>query len=239
MSERIENKDWSNAQFRNISFAGARMRDIDLFNAKISGRMDGLIINDIEIEPLMRREIERTNPERKKLFGTDPPSMRAGVDVVLAQLEATWKRALALAEAQRNQQVDEEWSVVETVRHLIFAFDAWIKRALLGEDDPFDPIALPPTFLPPTAPGMSCDPDAKPSFEDALAVWKDRVKLLNEIVDGLTPDELVRPIVTKGEGYPPPGHETEVIGPLWTVIEEIWWHNRFMNRDLDVLEGEA
>jgi hypothetical protein len=237
MTEPIENKNWSNAQFRNISFAGARMRDIDLLNAKISGRVDGLVINDIEIEPLMRREIERTNPERKKLFGTDPASMRAGVDIVLAQLEATWKRARALTEAQRKQQVDEEWSVVETVRHLIFAFDAWIKRALLGEDDPFDPIALPPTFLPPTAPGMSCDPAAKPSFEDALAVWKDREKLLNEIVDGLTAEELARPIVAKGEGYPPPGHETQVVGPLWTVIEEIWWHNRFMNRDMSAIEA--
>ncbi len=174
MTERIENKNWSNAHIRNVSLAGARMRDIDLLNAKISGRVDGLVINDVEIGPLMRREIDRTNPERKKLFGADPASMRVGVDIVLAQLEATWERARALTEEQRNQRVDDEWSVVETIRHLIFAFDAWIKRALLGENDPFDPIALAPTFLPPTAPGMSCDPDAKPSFEEALAVWKDR-----------------------------------------------------------------
>jgi hypothetical protein len=239
MSERIENKDWTNAEFRNVSFMGSRMRDVDFMNAKISGRIDGLIINDLDIGALFHQEIDRRHPERKKLFGADPASMRVGVDIVVSQLEATWGRARKLTEEQRNQRVDDEWSVIETIRHLIFAFDAWIKRALLGEDDPFDPIALPPTFLPPTAPGMSCDPDAKPSFEEALAVWKDRVALLNEIVDALAPDELERPIVTKGDGYPPPGHETRVIGPLWTIIEESWWHNRFMNRDMDSIEGAS
>lgn len=239
MSERIENKDWTNAQLRNIGLMGARLRDVDLMNAKISGRIDGLVINDMEIEPLMRREIERLNPERKKLFSDNPAGMREAVDIVIGLLDDTWTRARKLTEEQRNQRVDEEWSVVETIRHLVFAFDAWIKRALLGEDDPFDPIALPPSFLPATAPGMSCDPDANPSFEEALAVWKDREKLLNEIVDALTPEELVRPIVTKGEGYPPPGHETQVIGPLWTIIEESWWHNRFMNRDMDIIEGAS
>jgi hypothetical protein len=116
--------------------------------------------------------------------------------------------------------------------------DAWILRTVLGRDDPFDRIGLPHSELGYGTPGVSCDPDASPSFEEAVEVWRSREKIIRDIVDGLTPEELERPLVTKGEGYPSAGHETQVIGPLWTIIEESWWHNRFMNRDMDTLEGK-
>jgi hypothetical protein len=74
---------------------------------------------------------------------------------------------------------------------------------------------------------------------EAVEVWRSREKVIRDIVEALTPDELERPIVTKGDGYPPAGHKTQVIGPLWTIIEESWWHNRFMNRDMDVLESSG
>ncbi len=237
MTKRFENEDWSGAVMRDMDLSNAKIVGALMTHASFSGEIGGLKINEIEVAPLIARELERRYPERKRLFATDLDGMIEAFDIVFGKLEQTWERARVLTEEQRNQRVDEEWSLVETIRHLTFAVDAWIGRALLGRDDPFDPIALPPTFLPATGPGMSCDPGARPSFEEALAVWNERVRMIREIVDGLTPEELERPIVTRGDGYPPAGHETKVIGPLWIVIEESWWHNHFMNRDLDVIEA--
>ena len=229
--------DFSNRTTRNVDFANARIVNANMTNARFEGDIFGLKINGIEVAPLVNAELERRYPERKELFTTTPEGMRHAYDIVFGLLDATFERARGLTEAQRNERVDDEWSTVETIRHLVFAVDAWIQRAVLGKDDPFHPIGLPHSEMPQPMPGVSCDPDARPTFEEAVAVWKDRERIIREVLDGLTPEELDRKIVLSGEGYPAAGLETQVIGPLWTILEESWWHNRYMNRDLDVIEG--
>jgi len=229
--------DFSNKKLRNVDFTNARIVGASMVNASFEGEIFGLKINGIEVQPLISQELERRYPERKHLFTTSPEGMRAAYDIVFGQLDASFERARGLTEAQRNERVDDEWSVVETIRHLVFAVDAWILRAVLGRADPYDPIGLPFTEMRPT-PGVTCDPGARPTFDEAVAVWKGREQIVRDVVADLTPDELERPIVVSGDGYPEAGLETQVIGPLWTIIEEIWWHNRFMNRDMEVIEGE-
>lgn len=237
MSDWTDGKDYSGQTIRNVDLSNAKIVGALMTNANFSGEIGGLKINEIEVAPLIARELERRYPERKDLFSDQPDGMRKAVSIVEALLAKTWERARGLTEVQLNTRVDDEWSTVETIRHLVFALDAWINRALLGQTDPFHPIALPPTFLPPTAPGMSCDPSANPTFEEALEVWETRMRTVREVVDGLkTKEDLLRPIVVTGDGYPPAGHETQVVGPLWTVLEEIWWHNFFINRDLNAIE---
>jgi hypothetical protein len=230
--------DFSNRKVRNVDFTNARIVGASMVNASFEGEIFGLKINGIEVQPLISQELERRYPERKQLFTTTPEGMLAAYDIVFGQLDATFERARGLTEAQRNQRVDDEWSVVETIRHIVFAVDAWILRAVLGRPEPYDPIGLPFTEMRPT-PGVTCDPNARPTFDEAVAVWKGREQIVRDVVTGLTADELERPIVVTGDGYPEAGLETQVIGPLWTIIEEIWWHNRFMNRDMEVIEGAS
>lgn len=228
--------DFSNKKVRNVDFSNARIVGADMSNASFEGEIGGLKVNGIEVAPLIARELERLHPERKELFTTDPAGMKRAYDIVFGQLDATIERARRLTEAQRSERVDDEWSITETIRHLVFAVDAWILRTVLGQDDPFDPIGLPHTELGYGTPGVSCDPDASPAFEEAVKVWRTREKSIRDIVDTLTSEELERPLVTTGEGYPPAGQKTQVIGPLWTILEETWWHNHYMNRDMDSLE---
>ena len=230
--------DFSNKKLRKVDFTNARIVGASMVNASFDGDIFGLKINGIEVEPLITRELERRYPERKELFTTTPEGMKHAYDIVFGQLDATFERARRLTEEQRNERVDDEWSVVETIRHLVFAVDSWILRAVLGRVDPYDPIGLPFTEMRPT-PGVTCDAEARPSFEEAVVVWKAREKIVRDVVDALTPQELERKITITGDGYPEAGLETQVIGPLWTILEEAWWHNRFMNRDMDVLEGAA
>ncbi|WP_319460007.1 DinB family protein [Micromonospora sp. RTP1Z1] len=57
-------------------------------------------------------------------------------------------RAERLPEAARHERVDDEWSVVETLRHLVFAVDTSVGRMVLGEPMPYHRLGLPPTDYP-------------------------------------------------------------------------------------------
>ena len=54
-----------------------------------------------------------------------------------ATIERLWSdtltRAQRLPESARDAKTDDEWSLVETLRHLIFATDVWVGRMVLGQ----------------------------------------------------------------------------------------------------------
>lgn len=138
-------------------------------------------------------------------------------------------RASSFTEDERHQRVDDEWSTVESLRHLTFVIDVWLSRTIRGEHDPFHPIGLPPSFMPPKLfPDSSIDPDAKPTFEQACDVLRGRIAHLRGYIDGLTQEELDRPIE---------GHAKTVAGALGVIFNELNAHDRFINRDLESIEG--
>jgi hypothetical protein len=143
------------------------------------------------------------------------------------RLEATIARASTLRDDELQQRVNDEWSTVESIRHIVLVIDLWLSRAILGEPDPFDPMALPPSFMPAKLfPESSIDPDARPSFAEACGVLRGRMATVEEYVGRLTPQELARPIQA---------HAGTVGGALAVLFDEIAAHDHFMNRDLDLL----
>jgi hypothetical protein len=142
-------------------------------------------------------------------------------------LEATMLRAASFSDEELHRRVNEEWSTVESLRHLVLIVDLWLSKAVLGEQDPFHPIALPPTFAPPKLPGSSIDPDARPTFDEACEVLRRRLVTVRTSIEGLTPDDLERPVEA---------HAKTVGGALAVLFGEMTAHNRFINRDLDIIE---
>jgi hypothetical protein len=159
----------------------------------------------------------------------DVDAARDAVAATRRRLEVTIARASSFTEEQRQQRVNDEWSVVESLRHIVLVVDLWLSRAIGGEQDPFDPMALPPSFMPPKLfADSSIDPDASPSFAEACAVVRDRIAALGEYVDRLTPAELDRRIEM---------HAGTVGGALSVIFDELAAHDHFMNRDLDLLRA--
>lgn len=142
--------------------------------------------------------------------------------------EGTMHRASSFAEDERHQRVDDEWSTVESFRHVVFVIDVWLSRQIRGEEDPFHPMGLPPSFIPPKPPGSSIDPDARPTFDEACDALRGRLADLRTYVDALTQEELDRPIE---------GHARTVAGGLGVIFDELTAHDHFINRDLDSIEG--
>ena len=60
------------------------------------------------------------------------------------------ERARRLPPALLHESVDGEWSFTETLRHLVYATDAWVRRAILGDPAPWDPLDLPWDEMPDT-----------------------------------------------------------------------------------------
>jgi hypothetical protein len=165
-----------------------------------------------------------------------PPPQRVPADVDAARtfsadvanlLEATIARASSFSEDERNRRVDDEWSTVESLCHIVFVVDVWLGRTIKGEEDPFHPFGIPPHFVPRKLPGSSIDPDADPTFDEACDVLRGRLATLDEFCSALTVDELARSIG---------GHAETVAGGLGVIFDELTFHNSFINRDLDKIE---
>ena len=61
----VTNIDLSGARLRNVDLTGARVMEANLVNARFSGLIIGLVVNDIEVAPLITAEMDRRYPERR------------------------------------------------------------------------------------------------------------------------------------------------------------------------------
>jgi len=243
----VSGEDWSGAKFRDVNLGGARFRNVNMHGVKIvdgllvdadlSGAIDGLRINGIEVAPLVKAEMERRYPSRSALFATDAAGLVDACRCVEAFWAVTLERARRLSEPRLHVQLDEEWSFVETLRHLIFVTDAWIGRVVVGDPSPFHPIGLPPAFVTDAA-SYGIDPDANPDLDTVLDVRASRFALVGRVAEQASPDELKRVCdPNSAAGYP---LETQhrVLDCIWTVLDEEWWHHQYATRDLETLEHE-
>src|SRR5687767_12286444 len=122
---------------------------------------------------------------------------------------------------------------------LAFATESWVGRCVLGVPSPWHPLSLPWDQMAPR-PGVPHDRAARPSLDEALALRLAAMGMVRRVVDGLTDAELDRrtdPLV--GPGWPDEGETFPVRECLLVVLNEEWWHRRYAERDLAVLEGRA
>jgi hypothetical protein len=228
---------FAGAPMRNANFVGVKMEGL-FINAEISGLIDALRINGVEVAPLIEAELVRRHPELAMFTAVDLSDVGEGLQIVEEQLGATLRRVGALSEELRNRKVDGEWSAVETVRHLVFVVDLHVRRQVLDHGvDAYHPIGLPPSHLPSSLPGTEIDVEARPSFEEAVTVWEGRLAEVRDLLDRSTPAEAdaTRPIDVPG--FPPMTETIPLRRGVAVVLRETWAHNRYMARDLSALEA--
>jgi len=151
-----------------------------------------------------------------------------------AALEAEWATTIALAEAlpeeTRHESVDGEWSVVQTLRHIVFAMDKWFTAPILGEG--FHPIGLPNSGSV-DFPWPGLEDDRSPSYAEALAVRTERAARFREYLASVDAGALDRSVDVLENGVNP------VRECIHTVFEEEFWHNRYARRDLELLASRG
>jgi hypothetical protein len=236
MPEEFEG-DLAGAVFWGADLSGARFRDVNLTNAKIShawlvnvdidALVDSVVINGVDVTDYVN-ERDPWYPLRAMLRPSDPEGMRAA----WAALEDVWaetvSRALALPEGRLHESVNDEWSFVQTLRHLIFAMDKWFTAPILGGS--IHPMGLTNTGSV-DFPWPDLDDTLTPSVSEALAVRADRAARFRDYLATVTTTDFTRPIDVLENGTNP------LQECIYTVFEEEFWHNRYAQRDLAELEA--
>jgi DinB superfamily/Pentapeptide repeats (8 copies) len=230
--------DLSDASFRGVRLNGTVMRGVELGNVDISGEIMNLTINGVDVGPLIEAELDRRYPDRPKMRPADPAGFREAWDIVGRLWDGTVARAREMPPGLLHETVDGEWSFIETLRHLVFATDAWVRRAILGDPAPWHDLGLPWDEMPDT-PGVPRDRAARPSLDTVLELRRDRMATVRQVIDGLTGsalDELTEPV--HGPGWPP-ARAYPVRECLLVVLNEEWEHHLYAERDLDTLLARA
>lgn len=233
---RFRDVDLSGARFQLVDMTGAVIRGSVMVNVEISGIIDNLRVNGVDVVPLVEAELNRRYPDRAKMSPDDAEGFRAAWAILGGLWEQTVSRARGLDPARLHERVDGEWSFIETLRHLVFATDAWIGRALLGEPSPWDPLGLPHDEMP-DEPAVPRDLTARPSLDEVLALRANRMATVGDVIAHLTDDRLderTEPVTEPG--YPAPD-SFSVRGCLLVVLNEEWEHRLYAERDLDILTG--
>jgi len=214
--------DLSGARFRDVNLTDARISHAWLINVDIDALVDNVVINGVDVTAYVN-ERDEWYPLRAMLRPSDAEGMHAAFLALEAEWAKTTALAQALPEAALHERVDDEWSFVETLRHLVFAMDKWFTAPILGEA--FHPIGLPNSGSV-DFPWPGLDYDLTPSVAEALAVRADRATRFRDYLASVSVGEFTRPIDVLENGSNP------LQECLCTVFEEEFWHLRYARRDL-------
>lgn len=236
------------ARLRRVVFSGAtlrggyaeraRMIGVELIDVEISGYIQNLVVNGVDVSGYVEAQLDERFPDRVKMRPSDPEGFREAWRILERLWAATVTRARALPPEQLHTSVDEEWSFVQTLRHLSFATASWLHRAVLGQPSPWHPLDLPWDEAP-GWPGVPWDRDARPGLDEVLALRERRVADVRDYLASLTQAQLDATTSPVDDlGWPPPQPFT-VAECLGVVLNEEWEHRRYAERDLDALGAPA
>jgi hypothetical protein len=184
---RVDDLDLSGVHLHGTNLEGARLTETDVMEAAISGDIEGLRLNGVEIEPLIRVELDCLYPDRVKLRASDVARLREAWSMVERLWAATTERALCLPGDVQRERVGGEWGIVETLRHLVFATDCWLFRAVRLEPSPYQPWGLPWSGAGPEfTHAVGVDTSASPSLEEVMPVRRHHQQAVRETLENLT-----------------------------------------------------
>ena len=235
-------EDFEGARFVRTSFRGATLRSCDVSGVTMrsvdANGLDiddhdlffgSLIVNGVDVVPLVDAELNRQFPGRELQKAQTSDGLRDGWVAV----QAAWATTMANTPMELvDAHVDDEWSLAQTLRHLVLATDAWLRGAIMGMKQPFHEIGLIFTGAAEMGFDMSVFRADAPEFEDVLAVRTERQQLVTDFLADTTPELLAeeRNNPWGGEDWHP------TVGDCVRVIlEEEWAHLRYVRRDLALL----
>lgn len=234
--------EFEGATFIRTSFKGATLRFSDVSGVTMRGMdVNGLdidshdlffgtlIVNGVDVVPFVDAELNRQFPGRELQNAQTPEGLREGWVAV----QAAWATTVADTPAELvDAHVEDEWSLAQTLRHLVLATDAWLRGAILGVEQPFHEIGQIFTGAAEMGFDMSVFRAEPPSYDEVLAVRGERQQLVTDFLATVTPEQLAQ------ERDNPWGEDDwhPTVGDCVRVIlEEEWAHLRYVRRDLAIL----
>jgi DinB superfamily len=234
--ERFFDQDLTEAEFRECVLDRSRLIGVVMQDAVIDGLVTNLVVNGVEVTAYVEAELDRRHPVRVLIRSDEPSELCEGA----RELRADWTRTVDRMRASpgiEHRSVNDEWSAVQTMRHLVFVHDSWFRRCCLGSARPFTPMGLGPHFV---RQDQGIDPSADPTLDEVLAVRDEQAAELENWLATVTTDELDGPAPIPDDGrWPPYANGRSVRQCLHTVLDEDWAHHGFCVRDLDLVSTSS
>lgn len=227
-SEQFLERDLRGARFMECDLSDVVMRGVDIAGMEIDApwlsQGHGLTVNGVEVAPYVEQELDRRFPGRGQRRASSPDGLRAAWDSVDRAWNAAIERAAALPAGSVAVSIDGEWSFAETLRHLVYATDIWLGKAVVGlPEADFHPLGL----------GHGAKASDACSYDDVLAARADRAAMVRDflatVTDAVLDEERRNP-------HEPSEPET-VRRCLHVILHESWEHLRFALRDLDAIDA--
>ncbi len=229
--------DLSDARLRAIGLHRVRIRGGELVNVDISAELRNVVVNGVDIAPLVEAELDRRDPERAKMRPVDPAGFQDAWQILERRWATTVARARTFPPASLHTGVDDEWSFIQTLRHLNFASAAWVGRMVLGSPSPWHPLDLPWDDAPGWD-GIPWDRAARPTLDEVLVVRRERTAMVSGVIGSLTAERLASTVTCDEPGWPRLS-DFPLYECLRIVLNEEWEHRGYAERDLTVLEKGA
>jgi uncharacterized damage-inducible protein DinB len=219
------------ATLRFSDVSGVTMRSVDVDGLDIDSHdlfFGSLYVNGVDVVPLVDAELNRQFPGRELQKAQTPEGLREAWGAV----QAAWRTTVEATPRELvDAHVEDEWSLAQTLRHLVLATDAWLRGGIQREEQPFHEIGQ--IFTGAAAMGfdMSVFRTEPPEYDEILAVRAERQQLVTDFLAAAT-DELLaeeRDDPWGGGWHPTVGDCVRVI------LEEEWAHLRYVRRDLALL----
>jgi hypothetical protein len=130
--------------------------------------------------------------------------------------------------------VEGEFTFAQTLRHLTFAVDAWLRKSILELAEPFHAYGQPHRGAEEDGFDMSLLSAEPPPYPAVVEVFTGRQAMVGDYLATVTPAQLAeeRPFVWG------PEHRVTVLDCVHTMLNESWEHHRYAVRDLDAMSVE-
>ena len=221
------------ATLRSCDLSGVTMRSVDVDGLDIDGHdllFGSVIVNGVDVVPLVDAELNRLFPGRELQKAQTPEGLRESWVAV----QEAWATTMADTPPElRDARVADEWSLAQTLRHLVLATDAWLRGGIMAIDQPFHEIGQIFTGADRMGFDMSIFRTDEPTFDEILAVRAERQQMVTDFLADATPallaEERNNPWGGGDDWHPTVGDCIRVI------LEEEWAHLRYARRDLAIL----
>ncbi len=234
-----DTSEFEGASFVKASFKGATLRFSDVSGVTMRGvDVDGLDIdshdlffgslrvNGVDVVPLVDAELNRQFPGRELQKAQTPEGLREGWVAV----QSAWRETVAHTPPDLvDAHVEDEWSLAQTLRHLVLATDTWLRGAILRIEQPFHEIGQIFTGAEEMGFDLSVFRVEPPGYEEVLAVRAARQRLVTDFLATATAE-----LLTEQRENPWGGDDWRpTVGDcIRVILEEEWAHLRYIRRDL-------
>lgn len=235
--KRYVDEDLQGAEFRECDLTGARLIGVVMQHAVIDGLVTDLVVNGVEVTEYVEAELDRRHPVRLLIRSDDPADLLAGWRQLRADWDATVERLRSDPGIERRS-VNDEWSAVQTLRHLVFVHDSWFRRCCLGLTERFTSMGIGPD-VEPYREANGLDLSLDPDLDEIVSVRDAQAGELEAWLEQVTVEQLAATApVPEDDVWPPYARGRSVRQCLGTVLNETHEHHGFCVRDLDLFAAQ-